>query len=61
MPIYKYKCERCSREILETRKIELRDESIPCVSCRGNLHRIPYGGNTGFILKGKGWFKDGYA
>lgn len=71
MPTYEYECERCKK----TFEIEQKISDPPLkrcnltsmhplhatvdVECGGELKRlIP--GSTNFVLKGPGWFKDGY-
>lgn len=58
MPIYEYRCSSC-RGITEA--IQRMDEAPlqECPSCAGPLVRIV--SKTSFILKGEGWYKDGYS
>jgi len=57
MPIYEYECPKCGH-IQE--ELILTENDIPkCVECGSNVKRIMSAGN--FILKGKGWAKDGYG
>lgn len=67
MPTYEYECETCKRTI----EVEQRISDPPLTNCRqlvhefkvrycdGPLHRL-IAGQTGFVLKGSGWAKDGY-
>jgi putative FmdB family regulatory protein len=60
MPTYEYKCDECGHEF-EIRQDITAKPAIFCPNCRlCSLRRIISGG-TGFILKGGGWYKDGYA
>ena len=56
--IYEYKCNRCDREFEETQKMS--DPAIEkCEKCGGDVTRLISGAPV-FILKGSGWYKDGY-
>jgi len=57
MPIYEYKCLKCS--IIKERHLpmEFRNNPLKCV-CKGEMKRII--SKTSFALKGGGWYKDGY-
>ena len=61
MPIYEYKCDLCNGLWEEIQKFS--DEPLTvCKSCEkeGGVHKlIP--GQMNFILKGDGWYKDGYS
>ena len=61
MPIYEYKCDLCNGLWEEIQKFS--DEPLTvCKSCEkvGGVHKlIP--GQMNFILKGEGWYKDGYS
>ena len=58
MPIYEYVCSKCS-EITE--KLQRFDDPPlkACSNCGGRLKKIV--SNTSFVLKGWGWYKDGYS
>lgn len=58
MPIYEYVCSKCA-EITE--KLQRFDDPPlkTCSSCGGRLKKIV--SNTSFVLKGGGWYKDGYS
>jgi putative FmdB family regulatory protein len=58
MPIYEYRCEVC--EHMFEKLVRAASPKVRCPECEGvNLSkRISLGG---FILKGDGWFKDGYS
>jgi putative FmdB family regulatory protein len=56
--IYEYKCNHCDREFEETQKMS--DPPIEkCEKCGGSVTRL-ISGAPAFILKGTGWYKDGY-
>jgi putative FmdB family regulatory protein len=56
MPLYEYKCKKCERLISKVQSIT--DEPLKTCECKGDLVRLI--SKTSFVLKGKGWFKDGY-
>jgi putative FmdB family regulatory protein len=66
MPTYEYECERCK----ETFEVEQKMSDPPLTVCRlpipgrvrvcgGTVKRL-ISRSTTFVLKGSGWFKDGY-
>lgn len=63
MPKYKYRCEKCGGDFELVQKMS-EDPVSECylsvddVRCRGDVNRVP--SSTGFSLKGKGWYRDGY-
>ena len=61
MPIYEYKCDLCNGMWEEIQKFS--DEPLTvCKSCEkeGGVHKL-ISGRMNFILKGDGWYKDGYS
>ena len=61
MPIYEYKCDLCNGLWEEIQKFS-DDPLTVCKSCEkeGGVHKlIP--GQMNFILRGDGWYKDGYS
>ncbi|TNE50864.1 MAG: zinc ribbon domain-containing protein [Deltaproteobacteria bacterium] len=59
MPIYEYRCEACG-SVME--KIQSFSAPPPdaCESCGGGpMHKLI--SQSSFVLKGGGWYKDGYA
>lgn len=59
MPTYAAKCKDCSHEWEYVAKISANDPG-PCPQCDNeNTERMPVVNKTGFILKGKGWYKSG--
>ena len=56
MPFYEYKCKEC-----KTEKEEFQDYDTPppkCEKCEKEMVRQI--SKPSFILKGGGWYKDGY-
>ena len=61
MPIYEYKCDKCNCLWEEIQKFSDPILTL-CKGCEieGGVHRlIP--GQLNFILKGDGWYRDGYS
>jgi putative FmdB family regulatory protein len=60
MPTYEYECERCERSY----EVEQKMSDPPLAICETDgcdaKPRRMIARNTGFVLKGGGWFKDGY-
>ena len=61
MPIYEYKCDLCNGMWEELQKFS-DDPFTVCKSCEkeGGVHKL-LPGQMNFILKGDGWYKDGYS
>lgn len=59
MPIYEYECESCGHRHDAIQKMS--DEPLTdCPECgKPSLKKVPSAG--GFILKGSGWYRDGYG
>jgi putative FmdB family regulatory protein len=58
MPIYEYRCHGCGEMLEVIQKfsdVPLRE----CPECRGKLAKLV--SNTSFVLKGSGWYADGYS
>src|SRR3972149_5881060 len=58
MPIYEYSCEGCGKlhEIIQ----KFSDAPIAeCPDCGGRMRKLI--SNSAFVLKGTGWYSDGYA
>lgn len=55
MPVYTFKCPVCGKEVEEKTKI---DEQYTCTECQEICIKIPQ--KSSFVLKGSGWYKDGY-
>lgn len=60
MPTYTYECQTCKQEFEAEQKIsEPPLDKCQTPRCSGTPKRtIP--SSTSFVLKGKGWFRDGY-
>lgn len=56
MPTYSYICEDCGKTYEIKHKMTDTYKHLACKECTGNLKKVITGG-TGFILKGKGWYK----
>jgi len=57
--IYEYECNNCDYSWEEDQSI--KDDLIKvCPNCKNESAKIIITGGSGFLLKGKGWFKDGY-
>ena len=61
MPIYEYKCDLCNGLWEEIQKFS-DDPLTICKSCEkeGGVHKV-IPGSINFILRGEGWYKDGYS
>ena len=61
MPIYEYKCDLCNGMWEEIQKFS-DDPLTVCKSCEkeGGVHKL-FAGKMSFILRGGGWYKDGYS
>ena len=57
MPLYDFKCDECEHVFEVTQKHI--DPSPKCEECGEPTIRII--SNTNFVLKGDGWYKDGYS
>lgn len=66
MPIYKYRClnKKCKNEyevFFTSQSAVLKEEpEEKCPKCESKLKEKQISTGTSFILKGKGWYKDGY-
>ncbi len=59
MPTYEYQCQACSHQLEAFQRIT-EPALTDCPSCgKTTLQRLISGGN--FMLKGGGWYKDGYG
>ncbi len=58
MPTYDYACNKCGREFHVQQKMS--DDPIKtCEKCGGEVSKVISSGN--FVLKGSGWYADGYS
>lgn len=59
MPTYEYICENCKHEWETDQKIT--DEPLKnCPNCGKERAKRQISKGTGFILKGGGWYREGY-
>jgi putative FmdB family regulatory protein len=59
MPTYDYECGRCYHTFDVVQKIKAKPKK-KCPKCnKFSLYRLI--GPTQFVLKGAGWFSDGYS
>ena len=57
---YEYACAACGHQWEAEQSI--KDSPLKtCVSCRKNTAKRLVSGGTGFLLKGGGWYADGYG
>lgn len=64
MPIYEYRCSDCEHRFEEFfSKMPKEDEilAVECPKCKSKNVVRWYGHSAGFILKGGGWYRDGYG
>jgi len=60
MPLYPYRCARCGHEFEEIQKFSDRPiQSCPSCGEFGVVEKQITSGS--FVLKGGGWYQDGYA
>lgn len=58
MPLYEYKCEKCSHEFEVIQKFS--DELLKeCEKCLGPVSKLM--SKSSFALKGGGWYDEGYS
>jgi putative FmdB family regulatory protein len=58
MPIYEYRCQACGDEFEVIQKIS-EGPLKRCSKCGGRLEKLL--SRTAFLLKGGGWYADGYG
>jgi putative FmdB family regulatory protein len=58
MPLYEYRCDSCGNQF-ELRQKFSDPLASECPSCGGPVQKLI--SQTGFSLKGDGWFGDGYG
>ncbi|TNE92900.1 MAG: zinc ribbon domain-containing protein [Deltaproteobacteria bacterium] len=57
MPIYEYACESCGHRF--EKLVRLNAEPPPCPECGAGVKKLISA--SSFVLKGGGWYKDGYG
>jgi putative FmdB family regulatory protein len=58
MPIYEYECRACQK-IHEIQQKIVDPPITSCPDCQGPVKKLV--STTSFLLKGGGWYADGYA
>lgn len=58
MPIYEYRCRKCGEVTEVIQKFSDRPKR-KCRSCSGRLEKLV--SRTSFLLKGGGWYAEGYG
>ena len=58
MPLYEYRCTKCENTFELRQKFSDAPAST-CPSCGGEVEKLI--SQSGFALKGKGWYGDGYS
>ncbi len=58
MPIYEYECKKCGKHLEVWQKITEEPLKV-CPECGGELVKLI--SESGFILKGTGWYVTDYA
>jgi putative FmdB family regulatory protein len=60
MPTYEYECRCCNHQFEAEQSI--KDKPLTdCPKCKVNALKRLISSGTGFVLRGEGWYKDGYA
>ena len=60
MPTYSYACPDCGHtESIKQRMSD--DKLVTCPACGQTHYERLISGGTGFLLKGGGWYADGYS
>jgi putative FmdB family regulatory protein len=57
MPIYEYACDSCGHRF--ERLVRIGAEPPPCPECSSSVRKLV--SQSGFILRGGGWYKDHYG
>jgi putative FmdB family regulatory protein len=58
MPLYEYQCQSCNNTF-ELRQKFSDPPASSCPSCGGEVEKLI--SQSGFALKGQGWYGDGYS
>lgn len=59
MPIYRYKCAECAYEVELIQKMSEKRAPANCATC-GATSMMTVLSTPMFVLKGRGWARDGY-
>jgi putative FmdB family regulatory protein len=57
MPIYEFECPKC--EAIRELRLPYEHEAVLCETCEDQI-MVKIISRGSFLLKGKGWFRDGY-
>ncbi|MFA9461876.1 FmdB family zinc ribbon protein [Thiohalorhabdus sp. Cl-TMA] len=60
MPTYEYACSSCGHQ-LEVKQRISEDSLTECPECKEHGLRKQLNNAGSFVLKGGGWYKDGYS
>lgn len=60
MPTYTYQCRSCG-SVDEIKQRITEDPIKACPHCKKKTYERLIAGGTGFVLKGGGWYSDGYS
>ncbi len=64
MPMIPYKCTECEKEFEVFYKSQsersLEEANEPCPQCGSTKKEQQVSTETSFVLKGRGWYRDGY-
>lgn len=60
MPTYTYQCRSCG-SVDEVKQRITEDAIKSCPHCKKKTYERLIAGGTGFVLKGGGWYSDGYS
>lgn len=61
MPLFEYECKDCEIVEEKLRSFEKRREAAICQHCGGVMIYVDRIHPSKFMLKGGGWYKDGYS
>ena len=64
MPVYEFICDNCSRTFIERMSVKSyernkKENFLKCPFCNNKTNKRVFK-DMNFVLKGNGWFKDGY-
>lgn len=58
MPIYEYECSKCGHVFEKIQRISDKPART-CPECKGRVRKLV--SQSAFVLKGGGWYADGYS